>query len=452
MKASYIPILVLYYVEWALKVRQFSVNHIDPNYVTHITYAFANINDNGEVVYGDIYTDLEHVISCSNFQCNQLPPAAPNGGNQHPVEIVARSDSSQLASSRTKINDMSKVMISNTLRGNLGQLFEFKVKNRHIKTCLAIGGWEWSKQFPKIVVDKQKRTTFIKSLLKILNDCGMDGVELDWEFPGTGGAYGQGNPTIDGPGYVTLVKELREEINLQANSGIGPRFFISVAAPCTNYVMASFPIAGLAEYVDHFNLMGYDMSGQWNPTAWHHAPLFGTDKNQDSVDNAVSVFLSNNVPREKIIVGIPEYGRTFGNTNGLDSSFKGVGQRINGKSFEDGTVLTSELSYDDPGFVHYPDKGASTTYLSKTRTLISHDSPESVKQKANYILKNQLGGGMMWESSQDRKSDSGSRCLYRTLAETLWNGSLKSNVPKNCINYPSSRFINVKAHNNKDEL
>ncbi|MCV5960625.1 glycosyl hydrolase family 18 protein, partial [Escherichia coli] len=79
-----------------------------------------------------------------------------------------------------------------------------------LKIIPSIGGWTLSDPFFDFV-DKKNRDTFVASVKKFLKTWKFyDGVDIDWEFPGGGGAAAdKGDPVNDGPAYSELVSELR---------------------------------------------------------------------------------------------------------------------------------------------------------------------------------------------------------------------------------------------------
>jgi chitinase len=462
------PVLTVNYVSWAWRARRFQVFDIDPDCVTNINYAFANVKGDGEVIYGNIGMDLQYTgftpwnddVVCNKEKIMEEPPWEDN---TKPIEIVPASEFGTLKASG---KDSDRICTSNILQGNLGALFEYKRRNRHVKTFLVVGGYSWSKSFPIVCKDPQKIKRFVDSLMVILNDCGFDGVDIDWEYPGINSDGGEGDAS-DAIGYVSLVKELRKAITEQSLQETGePAFSISISSPCTSWTLSKFPLKDLGPLVDHFNIMCYDLSGGWSDKTWHHAPLYGTKEHSDCIESAISYYTSQGIESKKMVVGVPMYGRTFGNTDGsLDSLFKGPGPVLSKDNPEPGTVCIMELSMKEPEFVHYPKHGASTTYKKEMATLISHDSPESIIQKAEYILEKGLGGAMVWESSQDYqnnqrcdfedgstgKTDDRKTSLVKILAKKLWNNrkAFGLRIQKNRLYYPKSRFINVFCAGNQ---
>lgn len=80
------------------------------------------------------------------------------------------------------------------------------------------------------------------------------------------------------------------------------------------------------QFLSFWNLMAYDYQGSWSDKAGHHAQLFGANAEELSTDRAVRWFTENGVPKDKMVIGLPLYGRSFLHTKGVGHSFSGVGK------------------------------------------------------------------------------------------------------------------------------
>ena len=153
----------------------------------------------------------------------------------------------------------------------------------------------------------------------------------------------------------------------------------------------------LVEHLDWVNLMAYDLAGSWSSVTGHHAPLYGTL----SVDTAVQAYLSLGVPPEKLVVGVPFYGRGFAGTSGLGQSFSGMPTGTWEAGVFDYSHLMSLMS--DPEWSRSWDDTAKapTAYSATQQVLVSYEDEESLGLKLDYIDEQGLLGVMSWELSSD---------------------------------------------------
>lgn len=85
---------------------------------------------------------------------------------------------------------------------------------------LSIGGWTYSPSFHPVVVNPALRARFVESSVQILEDYGLDGLDVDYEYPGN---------DEQARGYVELLKEMRIELDKRSQrNGNGCRFLLSV--------------------------------------------------------------------------------------------------------------------------------------------------------------------------------------------------------------------------------
>ena len=87
--------------------------------------------------------------------------------------------------------------------GGYARFNALKAHNKNLKTLLAIGGWnEGSTRFSKLVADPETRQNFVRSALKYLRQHNFDGIDLDWEYPGSR----EGSKPADKANYALLIK------------------------------------------------------------------------------------------------------------------------------------------------------------------------------------------------------------------------------------------------------
>ena len=136
-------------------------------------------------------------------------------------------------------------------------------------------------------------------------------------------------------------------------------------------------------------------AGSWDTIANHQANLYGHPL---SASAAVNWYINAGVPRNKIVLGIPLYGRSFSNTQGPRSPFSGIGQG----TWEEGVYDYRVLPL--PGSIVHLDHNAvgSWSYDASKQEMISFDNEEIARVKGEYIRREGLGGSMFWELSGDK--------------------------------------------------
>lgn len=316
----------------------------------------------------------------------------------------------------------------NNLYGCLKQLNLLKKRNRNLKVLLSIGGWTYSANFKGPVSTPQGRETFAKSSVELLKNFGFDGIDIDWEYP---------RNEQEGQDFVQLLAAVRKELDdYAAESANDYHFELTVACPAgaTNYKKLDIP--GMDQYLDFWNLMAYDYAGSWDRLSAHQANLFpsGEASTPFSTSAAVDYYTSHGVAANKIVLGMPLYGRAFENTEGLGKPFKGVGEG----TWENGVFDYKKLPLEDSEVCFDEKAQASYSYNAAQRKLVSYDTVSMAKTKAEYVKERGLGGIMWWESSGDKP---GPESLISAVVDAL-DGKLQK--LDNCIEYPETKYDNLR--------
>lgn len=214
-------------------------------------------------------------------------------------------------------------------------------------------------------------------------------------------------------------------------------FELTVACPAGPQNYKIMDLTAMDKFLDFWNLMAYDYAGSWDQVAGHQANLRPSRGSADATpfntEEAVAYYRSQGVAASKIVLGMPLYGRAFENTDGLGKPFSGVGEG----SWENGVYDYKALPL--PGAQEKFDEDARATYSydPARRHLVTYDTPSMAREKAEWIKKHGLGGAMWWESSADKTGD---QSLIGNVVSVL--GALEDT--NNCIEYPHSKFENVR--------
>lgn len=312
--------------------------------------------------------------------------------------------------------------------GIVKQLFKLKKANRKLKTMLSIGGWTYSAVFPQAASTDANRKNFAKTSVTLMKDWGFDGIDIDWEYP---------SDATQAANFVTLLKAVRAELDAYSQQyANGYHFQLSIAAPAGATQYNTLKLSEMAPILDTINLMAYDYAGSWSTTSGHQANLYNSNAATTpfNTDSAIKAYIKAGVPANKIVLGMPIYGRAFESTNGIGQAYSGIG----GGSWESGVWDYKDLPKAGATVKYDEVAGATYSYDPATKELISFDTPDMITKKVAYLKQNGLAGSMFWEASGDKQ---GKDSLINTSKNAL--GSLDST--QNCLSFPNSRYQNIKA-------
>ena len=249
--------LVCYYTNWSQyrpKKGKFLPEYIDPFLCTHVIFAFGWIKEG----------------RLTSFEANDVAGDGKAGLYQRVVGL--------------------------------------KAKNPKLKVILAIGGWSFgTSKFKEVAETRFSRQTFIFSAIPFLRKHNFDGLDVDWEYP----------KASDRDNFVAYLKELKESFDFEAEETGNERLLLSAAVPVgPDNVRGGYDVPAVAKYLDFINLMAYDFHGKWEKQAGHNAPLFAPSSDSEwrkqlSVSFAAKMWTRLGTPKEKLVIGMPTYGRSF---------------------------------------------------------------------------------------------------------------------------------------------
>ncbi len=202
--------------------------------------------------------------------------------------------------------------------------------------------------------------------------------------------------------FTALTRELRERFDAYVRK-TGRRQYLTIAMGASDDVIAHTEMRKVQKYVDTVNLMTYDYyeAGD-DATTGHHAPLFANpaDPKKASTDATVKAFEKAGVPAEKILLGVPFYGRVWGEVQEQNHGLFEPGKTIAGVSGQYSKIESEMLGH---GFTRYWDSAAQVPYLynAEKHIFVSYDDPESLKGKCKYVRDHKLGGVMFWDYAGD---------------------------------------------------
>ncbi|MGW2159326.1 glycoside hydrolase family 18 protein [Nonomuraea sp. NPDC001699] len=384
---------VAYFIQWGVYGRNYHVKDVDATgaaaKLTHLNYAFGFVNAEGSCYSADPWADWQRPV-----------PA------EQSVDGVADQP-------------------GQALNGNLNQLRKLKAKHRGLKVLMSLGGWTGSKYFSDAVLTPESRAALARSCVDLWlrgNLPGLepgagagvfDGIDLDWEWPGSAGNDGNVIRPEDKRNFTLFVEELRAQLRAFSATSQLTAFLPAAAAK----IDAGFEVRRVFRSLDFATVQGYDLHGTWESRTGHNGNLFNDRRDPNpvrySVDQTVRDYLSRGAPGRKIVVGVPAYGQGWtGVTGGGDGLYQPATGPAAGKwgaGSEDYKDLAAK-----PG-KRYRDLRTGAMWLYDGNEFWSYDDPASLLEKAAYIRLKGLGGSMMWSIDQDDARASLTSALYSVL-------------------------------------
>ncbi|XP_051854098.1 chitinase-3-like protein 2 isoform X1 [Antechinus flavipes] len=306
---------------------------------------------------------------------------------------------------------------------------DLKKRNPSLKTLLSIGGSKFgSKGFHPMVETSESRSTFISSVIPFLRNYGFDGLDIDWIYP----------ELNEKPFFTSLIHELAVAFHKEAKNSRKEKLLLSAGVAAGRQIIDnSYEIKDLASDVDFINLLTFDFHGSWeNPlVTGHNSPLKKGNQDQRNsgyynVEYAVNYWKNRGMPGEKIIMGIPMYGRSF--TLSTPASNSGVGAPANGAgtpgqfTAENGFLAYYEVCQFLEGATVKKIPEQQVPYAVKGNQWVGFDDVESVKAKVQYLKKSGLGGAMIWAIDLDdhtgKSCKQGAFPLLQAIRMTLNSG------------------------------
>ncbi len=315
----------------------------------------------------------------------------------------------------------SFIYLSSDTTGNLSSTSEvISMTNGYKKSFHKLGG----RIVPSLAVQSstdianlktiiQNEQTLEKLVMNLLNYCidnDFDGIDIDWETPGSSG----------GVLYTKLMKKLYEtfkayDSNLLVTSAIG-------GGP---WQYKKYDLTNSNIYHDYINMMTYSMENS-SVSTFQNALYYksGACLTQCSVERSIELYQSVGVRLDQIIVGIPFYGRIFTDTDGLGTS---------GSTSSAPTAGTIRSYIDDQTYKYYFDEDCKVPYLynETDRKFITYESVKSILIKWDYIKTNKIAGMMAWNYRQDTDDILTTAMQIGKLDETEYTEEIKEFLKNN---------------------
>lgn len=331
------PLLVGYYTGWSA-YSGYTPDKVPADKLTHLHYAFAEIGSDNRIALTDRAQDLK------NFE----------------------------------------------------GLRALKKINPQLKTLISVGGWDGSARFSDAAADEKSRTAFAESCVSFIVEHGFDGVDLDWEYPVSGGKAGNRERPQDRENLTLLLKTLREKLDRQGEKD-GQTYLLTMAAGVSSDYLKKIQPQQAAEYTDYIFLMAYDLHGPWDRYADLNAPLDRPLENSPqyklSVKEGLENWLAAGVKAEKLVLGMPFYGYVYEGASKLYDTYRSA------KSVSFDQVKRDYLK--EGSLLRHPE--GKVPYLIGPNFLLSYEDEASVTEKAKLAKEQKLAGVGVWALAQDRE-------------------------------------------------
>ncbi|WP_329116447.1 glycoside hydrolase family 18 protein [Streptomyces sp. NBC_01353] len=385
-----------YFTQWGVYGRNFQVKDLETSgtaaKLSHINYAFGNVSSGGKCFTGNIPGEAD-------AWADYVRPLDAAGS----VDGVADTADQPLA-------------------GNFNQLRELKAKHPGLKVMISLGGWSWSTHFSDAARTPASRKAFVSSCIDLYIKGNLptdgtrggagaaaglfDGIDLDWEWPGSAGDVDTVFRPEDKQNFTALVREFRTQLDAYAKTrkshGKRKHYELTAFVPTAPAkIDAGFEVRTIMRDLDFVNLQGYDFHGPWESTTAQQSALFA--KNDFSVDQTVNDWLRRGAPARKLVVGMPFYGQGWtgvtGGGNGLGRPATGPAPATWANGYEDYKAL-KKLA-DSGSYTVHRDWRNGHAWLFDGTTLWTYDDPQVLRTKSAYVRAKGLGGAMFWSLDGD---------------------------------------------------
>ncbi len=270
------------------------------------------------------------------------------------------------------------VRIDNEQR--LRDIIRLKERNRKLHVMLSIGGWG-SGRFSEMAASDENRMAFARDCRRLCDELGLDGIDIDWEYPTQTSAGISASPQ-DTENFTLLMRDLRK--------ALGSKLWLTLASVgSAQYI----DFRSCQQYLDLVNVMAYDMGS----APKHHSALFRSKiVGWLCASECVEAHRKAGVPDEKIVLGMPFYGR----------GKSGVYMKYRDRNKHTETEVWSNTSK------------APFLKDENGELVIGFESPRSIAAKCAYIKEQGLRGAMYWEYADDNEQGD--------LQRAVWSGILQS--------------------------
>ena len=365
------------------------------------------------------------IVSCDENKVNKQ--IENNDNSNHKKKVVAYVNSwqdnwgenNEKAKQITHINyAFANIKEGKVVEGNIGdvenlkKLNHLKQVNKDLKILISIGGWSWSKNFSEAVLTENSRQLFAASAIEFMLKHNIDGIDLDWEYPGQKGDNNKFRPE-DNENFTAILKLIRGKLDVISNKN--SQYLLTIATGANQQYLDHTNMKEAHQYLDFINIMTYDFFTGGSNRAGHHANLYISEFDNEggaSVSKAVEEHVNAGIPFEKLVLGVPFYGRWW---KGVNPKNNGLYQNSFGQKGSSSYKSIAD-SITNKTFKPYWDNKAKAPYIwrASDSLFLTYENSKSLKIKIDYVNQNKLGGIMFWQFNGDNGE------LLTTISSTLY--------------------------------
>jgi chitinase len=377
--------IVGYFTQWGIYSGFFVKNLVDNGSAAKLTtlnYAFGLLDQsNAECVSADSWADYQRPFAASE---------SVSGQADQPGQ---------------------------TLLGNLNQLKELKAKYPHLRIDISLGGWTGSAYFSNAALTDDSRKAHVKSCVDMWLRGDLpglpagaaagifDGIDLDWEWPGSEGNTGNVVRAEDKQNYTKLLKEYRTQLD-QLGRANHKHYDLTAFLPADPEQMdAGYQVHKIFKYLDFGTTQGYDYHGPWelvtNQQSALRTPVGDPSPVAFSSQVTIDSLLQRGAPRHRLVMGVPFYSHGWtGVRNENDGLFQPATEPAPSTS-EAGTENYNVLKANLSAYTLHRDNRAGFAWIFDGNTFWTYDDPIEMHRKARYAEDRGLGGVMIWSMDGD---------------------------------------------------
>jgi len=299
---------------------------------------------------------------------------------------------------------------------NFAALAELKKAHPHLRTLISIGGWG-AGGFSDAALTEASRKRLVDSCMALFFEKyagSFDGVDIDWEFPVSGGPSELAHRPQDRANMTKLAQAFRVALDARGRKRGQPMLLTAALAAGRLQTdgpydpAASCDLPALAKVFDFINLMSYDMGTGFSAVSTFNAPLHEVPadplapelRRWNNVAGAVQYYREHGVPVDKLVLGVPFYGRGFKVTGDAPD---GLYQPYSAPADAGDWRVIKARYLDQPGWTKHwqPQAQSPWLYNAAGKIFISYEDPRSIGLRAQFAREQGLAGVFMWELTGD---------------------------------------------------